>query len=552
LNLLEALYADIPEDQRILIWTLPDKKSAWFDHSGNAGAYARARAEGPAADVYVGMGLCSASDANDAGAVRRARAINISGIACLWADIDFSNEVKGGKAAMYPPDTAGAHKILAELPQYSAVVHSGHGLQVFWILHEPWIFDNETERASASALSRRWGVGLRGVAESFGWTLDSVHDLTRVMRVPGTFNCKRDERKEVKLLGGPESLVGSPRYAPEDFSEWLDVRGVESATALQSDGVGVVATGSFVIDPGAVPPFVKFTALCAADGLFMQSFHRQRTDLSDQSPSGYDFSLASFAARDGWSDQEIVDLLVAARSQAGEKSKLREDYFVKTLSKVRGSVIETNISEKLEDIEDFTVDEVVRESKKLEVITEMLGGVRVTGIKKFHGDVAAYSMATECGEIMFGSVNDLIDMHRFRAKWAEGVGKIMPKMKGAKWDLLSQLMLDVVQDVEVAEDLLSSGVVKAALEEYLHKTRVAEADEEMDDVVRAKGPFRKGDTVYFFAKSFHRWLRTEYRDYIPGKDLSVLLRAMGYKPRTYPISLKDRKTSVYVWAETLL
>jgi len=443
LNLLEALYADIPDDQRILIWTLPDKKSAWFHSSEDAVQYSQGRGS----DTYVGMGLASSASAADAGAKRRARAVDISGIACLWADIDFADEVKGGKAALYPPDMASAHKILAELPQYSAIVHSGHGLQVFWILHEPWIFDNETERAAASALAKRWGHGLKAVAESFGWILDSVHDLTRVMRVPGTLNCKSVARKEVKLLGGPESLVDSPRYAPEDFAEWLDERGVEAASELtmgRSDGVLVdgVEPGSFSVDPTAKPPFDKFTALCASDGLFMQSFYRHRADLPDQSPSGYDFSLASFAVRDGWNDQEVVDLLVAARRQAGEKMKLRDDYFIRTLSKVRGSVGMTQINVKIEEIEDSTVDEVAREEKKLGVISEMLGGIEVKGIKKFNGDEAVYFMTTECGEMTIGNVSNLIDMYRFKAKWAEGVGKLLPKMKGPKWDAVTSACTD--------------------------------------------------------------------------------------------------------------
>jgi hypothetical protein len=38
---------------------------------------------------------------------------------------------------------------------------------------------------------------------------------------------------------------------------------------------------------------------------FTRSWNRERCDLADPSPSGDDLSLASFAVRDGWTDQEV-------------------------------------------------------------------------------------------------------------------------------------------------------------------------------------------------------------------------------------------------------
>ena len=52
------------------------------------------------------------------------------------------------------------------------------------------------------------------------------------------------------------------------------------------------------------------------------SCERQRTDLPDSSASGYDQSLANFAANAGWSDQEIVNLLIAHRRTFGDDLNL--------------------------------------------------------------------------------------------------------------------------------------------------------------------------------------------------------------------------------------
>ena len=67
------------------------------------------------------------------------------------------------------------------------------------------------------------------------------------------------------------------------------------------------------------------------------SWDRKRSDLQDQSASAYDMSLAMYAAQANWTDQEIVDLLIASRRKHGDDLKLRLDYFERTLAKVRES-----------------------------------------------------------------------------------------------------------------------------------------------------------------------------------------------------------------------
>jgi hypothetical protein len=53
--------------------------------------------------------------------------------------------------------------------------------------------------------------------------------------------------------------------------------------------------------------------------------------LDDQSQSGYDLSLASLAALDGWPYQAILNLLIANRRKFGADLKLRESYYLQTV-----------------------------------------------------------------------------------------------------------------------------------------------------------------------------------------------------------------------------
>ena len=64
-----------------------------------------------------------------------------------------------------------------------------------------------------------------------------------------------------------------------------------------------------------------FQAIYAVDQVFARTWDFDRPDLSDQSPSGYDMAMAIAAAKPGWSEQEIMDLLIARRRETGAKKK---------------------------------------------------------------------------------------------------------------------------------------------------------------------------------------------------------------------------------------
>ena len=67
---------------------------------------------------------------------------------------------------------------------------SGWGIQPHWLLDRLWVFADEDDRQAAAALVQRFQATIHQQAAKYGWTLDSTHDLTRVLRIPGTLNHK--------------------------------------------------------------------------------------------------------------------------------------------------------------------------------------------------------------------------------------------------------------------------------------------------------------------------------------------------------------------------
>ncbi len=130
------------------------------------------------ADVYFGVNPVRRMPAG-----RRGTATDVTRLAALWADLD----VKPGGC----PNIDVAEAIIAELSialgsRPSAITHSGHGLQPYLPIADGAI----TDTVRAAAFLRRWGRTVAATADRHDVAVDSVFDLPRMLRVPGTFNNK--------------------------------------------------------------------------------------------------------------------------------------------------------------------------------------------------------------------------------------------------------------------------------------------------------------------------------------------------------------------------
>ena len=112
----------------------------------------------------------------------RATARDIDQLAAVYIDIDYK-------------DTgAGSVKAAREFVQFisdligvgpTATIYSGHGIQPYWAIE-----DDHVDNALASGVLNRWGLFCKFLGASQGIALDSVFDLPRIFRVPGSRNFK--------------------------------------------------------------------------------------------------------------------------------------------------------------------------------------------------------------------------------------------------------------------------------------------------------------------------------------------------------------------------
>src|SRR5215204_833686 len=210
------------------IFTHTLNRTRWVPANSPAEAARIAVENGRECDTYFGIGLHKEA----LGERRRGTATGVIAIPGLWADLDVEGEAH--EANNLPPTGKDAMRITEAIPlRPTLIVHSGHGLQAWWLFKELWVFENETEREEAQELSRRFQATLKQKAKEYGWQMDGTHDISRVFRPPGTLNHKR-EIVDVKVLHYDEDA----RYNPIDFEPYLTEVALKTEHVVNFEGNG--------------------------------------------------------------------------------------------------------------------------------------------------------------------------------------------------------------------------------------------------------------------------------------------------------------------------
>jgi hypothetical protein len=177
-------------------------------------------------DAWLGVNPVAASVSRG----KRGSVEDVTRLAAVYADLD----VKPGACR----DVEHAAAIVAELAEIlgspSAVTFSGGGLQPYWAIAHGNIATDE-HRATAVALLKRFGLLVAEVAENGDYIapehppakLDSVYDLPRVLRAPGTVNKKYGDPIWVRTY----AVSGSRPLTVAELIAALDARGIPAVAA---------------------------------------------------------------------------------------------------------------------------------------------------------------------------------------------------------------------------------------------------------------------------------------------------------------------------------
>lgn len=147
----------------------------------------------------------------ESGRVTRATVTRLS---ALHADLDI------GGAGKTIPDMAAAQGIVTDLSTMLgtppiAIIGSGHGFQPIWAIE----VTQGVAGDEAGELLKRWGVLVKMTAENYGGAVDSVFELARLVRAPGTINYKHTPvAATATMLGGRPLGLAEIRTALDAYS----------------------------------------------------------------------------------------------------------------------------------------------------------------------------------------------------------------------------------------------------------------------------------------------------------------------------------------------
>jgi hypothetical protein len=490
LEFLNRLWGAKPEEHFVLIWTQPDKRSRWFTSVPAAGEYVSGI--NGTRDVYVGVGLSG----KDYGPARRCVSEEVTGIAGFAGDFDLLSEAHKGKPL--PQTIDQALSILPPIIQPTIVILTGNGLQAWWLLKEPYVFENDEDRRNVMRLFARWHTMLGLRAATHGWAYDRLSDLARVLRVPGTKNCKDPANpKSVSVHSASDRC-----YNLSDFEEFLDEAGIPDPEAEEKaarEWKERFADKPLTVNLAARIPqalldaWMDPTKVDPKDAMkFRNTWERKRHDLKDQSNSGYDMALADFGVTAGLSEQQIVDLITHHRAHHGRDQRKTVDYYQRTIAKAL-KLAETPAVElppipgiaadapavpsPAPAVSDTTVPktdglagEVVPPQTFLcEQISKALG-VRILRIVKIEGKEPTYHIELENGKVEIASFAKFTEWGSVKNAIGAATNELINKIKPKDWELLSRLMLKACFIEECPEDEQFEGGARDHILDYLAET----------------------------------------------------------------------------------
>jgi len=455
---------------------------------------------------------------------RRIKAAEAAGAVAFVADVDFAVEPDDPR----PPCTAEAMKFVKALPiAPTVIVNSGHGLQLVWMLAEPWFAEPE----KLIFLFAAWGAELQARASRAGYQIDAVHDVARVMRLPGTWNVKRapvrayivEADYSLRVTVDQVQAAVSASTPPLTPRADLDSLGDEEALRVSLDDL----------------PLAKLEAVRASSPEFEDTLTHTRADMRGKSLSEFDMSIAVQLLNVGWSDSEITAAIHYHRKLHGDTRKVdgkRLDYYARTIKKAKELVAPQN---KL-------LSSDTDRSERIQMIAEALDAP-LTNVQKIVGPpgVFRFWFGERCVEIpaeqmqrqqlFIGRVYDLTN------RPPVALPTRPTKKQKMTWRDMLIALAEVAEEIDGGVEVTLDGEMVSLIKGWLEDRKIVEVEPGVV-IEHYDNPLIRSGCLWFRIESLRGWMRAQGIR-MEHKELLRRLRALGATRATFKVQLTKEKQS---------
>ncbi len=522
---LDALFAGKPDNHSVLIWTFPAKASSWVNDVGSVdpGQFKT--------NCYFGVGT-RVNGAERFGTYRRGDASDVAGIGAFWLDVDILGPAH--KKGNLPPDRKSALDLVGSAfsIEPSIVVSSGHGIQVYYLLDSFLLIDDEN-RTKVEETLFKFAQTFRAKAKAQGFDADSVFDLARVMRLPGTVNLKiKDDPQPVEIIED-----NCNRFSFDSLKEMVEAESDNTLSLpLKETKVKADSDGK-KLSEDATPPLEKWEALKLADSRAAQSWNYARRDMQDQSPSAYDMSLIAFALRAEWTDEEAISLAIACRRFHNQDTKAqRSKYWYDLCLKVREEIAALEEDQK-------APLEMPRDKAYRKLSDEL--GVGITKLVRYDTDPPHFVLVLDDGRtVTLGPIENLTSQTKFRNCVAAAAGVFPTKQKGDSWDIRVSFLLKNCDHDSAGGESTEKGQASEWIHAYLSNVTIHQS---RSDGLETSQPWMEQDSIHIQATALRMWVAMHLQEKVSQRQLGLMLRALGCEPVIVASEKDGQKSTRFAW-----
>lgn len=494
----------------------------------------------------------------------RGKILDVGAITSFFADVDVANPLRNDKK-VYARDMETAQKIIEDVGlKPTLILNSGYGLQGYWILKEPWEIEDSSERTELHTKSKAWGATVNSVAEMHKSQIDAANDITRVLRVPGTYNLKDPKNPQpVRAWAGYDLIQDKGRrlYTLDDFEPYYVA--VDLKVPLDHKRIGQVAP----VIPEKV--FTKeeeelMDAMVNTSPTLRLTWAGNNPNLDDQSPSAYDLSLATCLYDLNAEPQFIANAMFTLRSKMGwntDKVLNRRDYVQRTIAKAmfrtasqnaiakisRGDlkiqqgveVIKKNAMEANDGDEAAGMDAVT--DARQEAIDTLSAALEIKIIKFIQMGIEDGNFFMEVEHwgklyrINLGTISSLATPRKMRQRIYEVTHYYIRDYKAAPWRAILNTIGSVVE-IEENYDSEPTSFIINIVQEMLDRNGGIGDEETWVDAVEERLPFIRGDEIGIHGPSVHRHIKIYHDNTTKKAAVDAMLRAAGF--RSGPVDTK--------------
>ena len=512
----------------------------WFHNARDAGAHAQMQDR----DVYFSPAVFPEEMPQG----KKGGKGDVIGLSAVWVDVDFEHPDVKKKNAV-PGSAEEAYDLIYNGFPWapSLILHSGHGLQAFWIFKEPFIFEgpDDTDRDRANILAYATWRMINRAAVGKGWRIDSTYNLDRIMRVGGTYNMKDVENPKTVWC----YEFNNTFYTEDELYDWIDEipqEELDRVLGKKDGGVSETTRYDIQLDRSAEVPKEWWDWMVDVEPEFKLLFYKKKdVDKNkkgqDTTLSGYDMSLVNYMVLYEWPPQIIADTIIHFRRQNGDegdvaKAANRPDYICRCIDTAKENQQKNSTDINFDQLQQRVARQQVQgeepsknEAEKLaqeakaKLATKLQ--LRLEKILKYQSEPPHYELILQGGKrVPIGDAGNLVTQSNMQRKVFESINYWFARNKSDEWHRIVSTFGAIMEEVATGQETRDEDMLRLWIRDYLQEAGVWL---DPDDAYADKRPFVYERHLYVFLNKLKHNISVSKTEKVSTKWLSLTLKKLG-------------------------